>query len=56
MFFYVKSELRFALGPLVSPESFGSVFLGSTKPDRTENTETLNFRYFRFGSVVHWPA
>ena len=25
-----------------------------TGPNRTENTETPKFRYFRFGSVYHW--
>ena len=32
----VKSGLRFALGPLVSSERFGSVFLDPTEPNRTE--------------------
>ena len=41
--FSVKSGLRFALGPLVSSESFGSVFLDIIELNRTENTEISVF-------------
>ena len=47
--FKVKSGLRFALGPLVSSESFCSVFLGSTEP------KIPKFRYFRFGRTLPLP-
>ena len=48
----VKSGLRFALGPLVSSENVGSVFLDPTELKRTE-PKIPKFRYFQFGSVYH---
>ena len=49
--FLVKSGLRFALGPLVSSERFGSVFLDPTEPNNAEPKLRYSVNSVQFGSV-----